>query len=136
MTDSSSPAPSGPSAGAIHAPDLATIANTERWPRQLADLTDLVAQEIARFKATDAGATRLLACAIVTRIALEYGGSALYVPKSDAIARALRNLAIWAAHDGTVDGPCGIHALARTYNMSGNAIWDILRQERALHRRR
>ena len=111
--------------------DLARIASPDRWPQQLADLTDLVLAEIG----TDAQA-RLLACRIVTRITQEYGGTSLYVPKSDAIDRALRNLSIWAAHDGTVDGPRGIRSLAKSHKMSANAIWDILRQERALHRGR
>jgi Mor family transcriptional regulator len=115
---------------------LARIATPERWPRQLADLTDLVADEISAAQVTDPGATRRLACSIVTRICREYGGGSLYVPKTDAIERALRNLEIWAAHDGTTEGPRGIRALAKRYGMSANAIWDILRQERALHRGR
>jgi Mor family transcriptional regulator len=116
---------------------LARIATHDRWPRQLADLTDLVTDEIKAAEILDdPGATRRLACAIVTRICREYGGGSLYVPKTDAIERALRNLEIWAAHDGTTEGPRGIRALAKRYGMSANAIWDILRQERALHRGR
>jgi len=116
------------------ADDLARVSGQERWPRQLSEMTDLVADAIRGGVDLDPAAVRMVACLVVTRLCTEYGGSAFYVPKSDAIHRAIRDLEIWAAHDGTVDGANGIRALARRYAMSANAIWDILRAQRALHR--
>lgn len=106
----------------------------ERWPERLATLTDLVTDALAG--SVGAAEARRLGCAVVTRLAREFGGSMWYVPKVDALERTLRNLEIWAAHDGTVDGPRGIRALARHYRLSDQQVWAVLRSERALHRRR
>lgn len=115
----------------------ALAAEAGRWPRQMAELTDTIADEVAAaLHGLTPAQHRMLACRVVTRLTREFGGAPLYVPKGDAIARALRNMAIWAAHDGTVDGPRGIRALAREHGLTDVAIWGILRAERAMHRPR
>ena len=109
----------------------------ERWPERFADLVDLILDEIDHqaLRLSPAQA-RALACGIVIRLSRDYGGSLWYVPKPDALERITRNLCIWAEHDGTVDGPHGIRAMARRYRLSDQQVWTILRVERALHRRR
>lgn len=109
----------------------------ERWPARLAEITDWLAEETARACPDLApAAVRGLAVRLTTRLAVEVGGQQWYWPQAAAIERILRDQEVWAAHDGTVDGPNGIVALARRYKVSANHIWEVLRRERALHRAR
>lgn len=108
-----------------------------RWPAQLVGMTDLVLDEVqAILPRLDPPEARRLAYRIVARFSREYGGDHLYVPKPDALVRVLRDLALWAEHDGTVDGPKGINALARRHGLSSIRVWSILKAQRELHRRR
>ena len=129
--------------------DLAEAAAThladreDAWPQRLAEMVDVLIDEIARAEPTIGPAsTRALAVRLIVRQCAEYGGGNWYWHKIDVLRRALRNLQIWAEHDGTVHGPNGIRALARRYAqspdspLSDNAIWKILRRERARHQRR
>lgn len=118
--------------------DLAPLGeDPSRWPRQMAELTDLCADEIRHAHPDLAPpAVRDLACRLVARITREFGGGAWYIPKPDALARTLRNLEMWAEFDGTVHGPRGVNAIARRYRLTPQQVWAILRQERALHRAR
>lgn len=107
----------------------------EHWPRQLAEMTDLMLDELAHaLPDLPAETIRQAAMRQICRFIAEYGGTRPYIPKDDAIRRALRDLAIWGEHDGTVDGPHGIRALTRKHNLSEVAIWSILRHQRLLHR--
>lgn len=118
--------------------DAGDFAAAERWPRQYAELTDIFADELVGgpLRLPEARA-RLVAQALMARAAREYQGTRqLYVPKGDALERAIRDTKIWAEHDGTVDGPTGIDALAVRYRMTAVRIWQILREQRQLHLRR
>jgi Mor family transcriptional regulator len=109
----------------------------ERWPRRMAEMIDLVLDELERTGLLALPQERRqVAARVVTRLCHEYGGAQEYWPKTDRIARALRDAAIWADHDGTTRGPRGIHALARQYGITSVQVWAIMRAQRALHRRR
>jgi Mor family transcriptional regulator len=115
--------------------ELAPIAEDNRWPVQFSMLTDYTIDEIGRlFPDIGKRKSRLLSVHIVRRLAREFGGTAFYIPKADSINRALRDLAIWAEHDGTVDGPNGINELARRHKMTAQSVWAILRRQRDLAR--
>lgn len=104
------------------------------WPRRYAELVDTLIEEIHRQGVNLLpGRDRGLACALVSRLCQQFGGNFWYVPKADALARIERNARIWAEHDGTSDGRCGVRALARRYGLSDQAVWAILREERARH---
>jgi Mor family transcriptional regulator len=123
------------SAGLATAEALST--RTDAWPERLVELTDLLADELAHSQPGLADATvRAVAVRLVTRLARELGGASWYWPKPDAIARTLRDLAIWAEHDGTRGDGRGIRGLARRYQLSEVAVWAILRAQRAQHRQR
>lgn len=111
--------------------------DTGRWPAQLAEMTDILQDELTlALPDLNADAVRIAAMRQIVRFCTEYGGTRPYIPKDDAIRRALRDLEIWARHDGTVEGPSGIRALGKRHNLSEVAVWSILREQRRLHIRR
>jgi Mor family transcriptional regulator len=111
-------------------------ADAERWPRQMAELTDLLVDELRRAGAEhDTAAARRLAGRLMARIAREFGGSSLYLPKADALERTLRDARLWAEFDGTVDGPGGVAVLARREGLTTIHVYRILAVQRGLHRR-
>jgi Mor family transcriptional regulator len=114
--------------------DLA--ANAERWPRQMAEITDLIADELGKCEPPqEPAAARRLAGRLMARLAREFGGSSLYLPKADALERTLRDARLWAEYDGTVDGPHGVRELARREDMTMIHVYRILAVQRGLHRR-
>lgn len=106
----------------------------DRWPARLAEILELFEDEIRRHLATSQPPLnpRHLAAGIVTRFVTEHGGSNTYIPKGDALNRLLRNMRIYAEHDGSVDGPNGIRALGRRHGLSEIATWSVIKSERAL----
>lgn len=113
--------------------DLQRVINADRWPQQLQDMTGTV---LVAVTACDPDMTpdraRLLSVAAVCAIATEYGGSLLYIPKNDAIRKAVRDLRMWSEYDGTTTGPNSINALAKRYKISNQTVWAILRKQRQL----
>lgn len=109
--------------------DATTLPRVTLLIRQLAEFS---ADEVRRsgLVAVNDRTSRLLGSRIAARLCRELGGASIYVPKSDSIDRALRDQRITTEHDGTADGPNGIHALARRYNLSSIAVWGIIRRER------
>lgn len=106
-----------------------------RWPRQMAEITDLLADELAKgLPASEADMARPLAGRLMARVAREYGGAYLYVPKGDALQRALRDNQLWADYDGTCDGPNGIRALARREGLAELSVYRLIAAQRCLHR--
>ena len=118
--------------------EAGAFADPGRWPRQFAELTNIFADELGRGAAgLDDALARRVAQALMARVARDYQGSRqLYIPKGDALERTIRDAEIWAAHDGTVEGPGGIDALAARHRMTAVRIWQILREQRRLHLKR
>lgn len=113
-------------------------ADPERWPRQMAEITDLLEDELAKPESAlklDHAAARRLAGRLMARLAREFGGSSLYLPKADALERTLRDARLWAEFDGTVDGPGGVETLARREGLTTIHVYRILAVQRGLHRR-
>jgi Mor family transcriptional regulator len=98
----------------------------------MAELTDIIADELTQGEPsfTD-GTARRLAARLVARLAREFGGSSLYVPKADALERTLRDARMWADFDGTRDS---LAALARREGMTEVHAYRVLAAQRALHR--
>jgi len=112
-------------------------ADPERWPRQMAEITDLLVDELmrapSRLPPADA---RRLGGRLMARIATEFGGGYFYLPKADALERMLRDARLWAEFDGTVDGPRGVRVLARREGLTTIHVYRILATQRQLHLRR
>lgn len=77
---------------------------------------------------------RALACEVVDRIATDFGGGNVYLPRNDALRRTLRNLSIWHEYDGTPHGPHGISVLAKQHHLTEIAIYRIIEAQRQAHR--
>jgi Mor family transcriptional regulator len=126
----------------LTAPDPAALADAaaalpdDRLPAAVRELADLAADELRRADAGLAPADcRRLGVRLAARLTDQYGGATYYWPKSDALQRAIRDLTLWAEHDGTVDGPAGIRALARRWGLTEVYVWRILARERERHLR-
>jgi Mor family transcriptional regulator len=103
------------------------------WPRQMGEITETLAEELTR--ELGPAHARRLAGRLMARIAREFGGSTLYIPKCDALDRLLRNAAMWADWDGSVDGPRGVRAIAKRERISMVHAYRVLAFHRALHAR-
>jgi len=91
--------------------DAAAALPDDRLPAAVRELAELAADELRRADAGLAPADcRRLGVRLAARLTDQYGGATYYWPKSDALQRAIRDLTLWAEHDGTVDGPAGIRA--------------------------
>lgn len=114
------------------AEDLSEV--PERLGSSLAELADLAAAELLRARpTTERAEARRLGARIAARLCLEVGGT--YLPRGQALARAVLHLTIWSEHDGTTGGPNGIRALARRYGLTDPSVWRIIRRERIRHRK-
>ncbi len=113
-------------------PAASDALSAERWPRQMAELADFAADELVMAGLTGPEARRL-GGRVAVRLCVELGGARYYWPMACAMERAMRDLLIWADHDGTVNGSHGILALSRKHRMSEIQIRRILAAQRALH---
>jgi Mor family transcriptional regulator len=101
----------------------------------MAEITDFLVDELARGpEAMPAPTARRIGGRQMARIAREFGGGYFYVPKADALERALRDLRLWTDFDGTVTGAQGINALARREGLTAVRVRDILKAQEEIHR--
>ena len=100
----------------------------EKWPRVIAELTDLAAHGLRQAGIADAESRRL-AVAVTGEILTEMGGRLLYLPKAAIARQAARNEEIWASYDGT---PACITAMAKQHDLSEIAVYRILERQRRL----
>lgn len=112
----------------LAAPDITRLVEADLWPRQLEEMAGVVYGALtAPAQRMQPQTARLLAAAIVAALATHYGGVTFYVPKTDSILRAIRNLNIRAEYDGSPNGKHGIYSLARRYRLTPQAIWEVIR---------
>ncbi len=104
-----------------------------RWERGMAEIAETIIAELNRLGIADANH---VGCQVAIRLCQERGGTYWYIPRGEGLTRALRDMAIWHEHDGTVSGAQGIEALARRHGMTEISVWRILAQQRALHVKR
>jgi len=90
----------------------------------LKEISDFTAQVLAQSGVAHA---TILGAQIAIRLCQEFGGARYYWPKGERFEAATRRLMIRAEHDGTVNGPCGIRALARKHRITDDHVWRILR---------
>jgi len=141
MSDTGAPVPSS---GPAPAPGLdlfgqisQSLSADGKLPAVMADWIDLAADELTRGEGPmEPDTARRVAVRIVARLCREHGGTSPYIPKGDALERAIRDATLWADYDYTTDGPRGVRALARRENLTEVHVYRILDRQRELHRTR
>lgn len=108
-----------------------------RFPEQMAQIMGYCLDELrAGLPRAAPAELRAVALACTLRLCREMGGTRYYWPRGESFERAARDMGIYAEHDGTVDGPHGVRALARKHGLTDNRVWQILSDQLALHRAR
>lgn len=93
-------------------------------------MIDVMQAELIRQKFAEDNA-KLTACKLAGVIAHYFGGKSFYLPAGDKIKEALRDAQVYQEFDGK-----NIPELIRKYRLSQTTIYAILRQQRALQRKR
>lgn len=109
------------------------LGDPEQWEQAMAEIAEFSGAAL-REAGLAAPEARRLGCAVAIRLCRELGGARYYWPRGVALDRAVRDLAIYAAHDGTVHGPRGLVALAREHGMTEVHVRRIVNRQRDLHR--
>ena len=107
--------------------DLLDVAHT--WPKTLAELTDVLCAHFV--KTLPAEQARDQAEKIIIVISHHLGGRMFYLPRDEKLRQALRDDAIWRRFDGA-----NVVALARAHDLTPNRIYQIIAEQRALHRKK
>lgn len=101
-----------------------------KWPQGLSDMLTVI-NTAHRRAGDDETTARERAFRAVRALAQFAGGRSLYVPKGEALDRALRDRAIWDAFDGA-----NITELAAKHGLAEPHIYAILSEQRKLARAR
>ena len=117
-----------PEAAAAQAEALADATERGRWPLRLLELTDVAEAAIQRHPGA---APRELAERLVLEIANYLGGRPVYLPRGDALKRALRDRRIWRD-----SGKVSPDDLATREGLCLQQVYKIVGEMRALDRRR
>lgn len=102
----------------------------EKWTGTLANYVDAVESKYKR-GGMEAPTALRLAIEAVAAICELYGGQTHYLPKGDNLRRALRDKQIWHDFDGR-----NIDKLIQRYRLSNVQIYQIIKEQKALHQNR
>lgn len=100
------------------------------WPQLLSDLVAVIEHDYRALR-LDADQARRLAMVAVRAVSRYAGGRQIYIPVGEQLDRALRDREIWERWRGN-----NMSELCRDYGLTERQIYDILRRQRALARRR
>ena len=98
-----------------------------KWPKDLVALCDIYAQELASLGIEEQQA-RKISLRLLMAQANYGGGRVFYLPKGDAIRRAVRDHNIWTEFNGR-----NHQELARQHNLTVPRVYNILAEQKALH---
>ncbi|EZI28409.1 Mor transcription activator family protein [Pseudomonas extremaustralis] len=102
-----------------------------RWEGSLRDMVEIVEAKLAAEMKPDTSVAEL-ARHVVFAICSTMGGGLIYFPRGDALKRALRDAVIYK--DWSVNN-VPIHELVGKYKLANQTVYDIIRRQRALHRK-
>lgn len=102
-----------------------------RWEGSLREMVEIAESKLVAEMGPDSTAAEL-ARHVVFAICSAMGGSVIYMPRGDALKRAMRDAEIYR---DWMDNGTKIHILMRKYNLATPTIYDIINKQRALHRR-
>ena len=102
-----------------------------RWEGSLRDMVEIAEAKLKTEMGPGVGAPEL-ARHVVFAICSVMGGGLIYFPRGDSLKRALRDAAIYRDWK---DASIPIHELVRKYGVANQTVYDIIRRQRALHRK-
>lgn len=102
-----------------------------RWEGSLREMVEIAEAKLVIEMGPTSTAPEL-ARHVVFAICSTMGGGVIYLPRGDALKRAMRDAAIFREWK---DGSTPIPDLVRKYELANQTIYDIIRKQRALHRK-
>lgn len=102
-----------------------------RWEGSLRDMVEIVEAKLTAEMKPDASIAEL-SRHVVFAICSVMGGGLIYFPRGDALKRALRDAAIYRDWS---ENNVPIHELVGKYNLANQTVYDIIKKQRALHRK-
>ncbi len=102
-----------------------------RWEGTLVEMSSLAENKLLQLLPGMADTVPKIAREMVYAICQTMGGAVVYIPRGDKLRRALRDAEIfreWRDKNVRPD------ALARKFDLSSQAVYDIIARQRALHR--
>lgn len=101
-----------------------------KWPQGLTDMLAVIEEALTHRGATPEQASQI-AFVVVRALAQFAGGRSIYLPKGEALDRALRDRALWERFDGH-----NVSELAARAQLTEVQVYAILAEQRKLARRR
>jgi len=102
-----------------------------RWEGSLREMVEVAEAKLVAEMGPASTAAELARHAVFA-ICSTMGGSLIYLPRGDALKRAMRDATIFRDWK---DNDTPIPDLVRKYNLANQTIYDIISKQRALHRR-
>jgi len=102
-----------------------------RWEGSLREMVEIAEAKLLAEMGPTSTAPEL-ARHVVFAICSVMGGGVIYLPRGDALKRAMRDAAIFREWR---DNATPIPDLVRKYDLANQTIYDIIRKQRALHRK-
>jgi Mor family transcriptional regulator len=104
------------------------IDHKHRWPKQLADMIDVLADHFQRRRNMEDEDAAAEATQVITVIAHYFGGRLTYIPRDEKLRLALRDNLIWLQFNGR-----NILELANRHQLTEVQVYNIIREQRSLH---
>lgn len=102
-----------------------------RWEGSLREMVGIAEAKLVAEMGPTSTAPEL-ARHVVFAICSAMGGNVIYLPRGDALKRAMRDAAIYR---DWLDNGAKIPVLVRKYDLANQTVYDIIRRQRALHRK-
>ncbi|MGE7992530.1 Mor transcription activator family protein [Pseudomonas sp. NPDC089554] len=102
-----------------------------RWEGTLIEMASIAESKLRQILPDKPDEVPKIARAVVFSICETMGGAVVYIPRGDTLRRALRDAEIfreWREKNVRPD------ALARKFDLSSQAVYDIIARQRVLHR--
>lgn len=103
----------------------------DRWEGTLNEMATIAEHKLKQLLPERAEEVQTIARAVVYAICVTMGGSVVYIPRGDGLRRAMRDAEIfreWRDKNVRPD------VLARKFDLSSQAVYDIIARQRVLHR--
>lgn len=99
------------------------------WPRAMAELVDVFTAAAVREEIAVGDEAQALARWAVLTLGNHFGGRQTYLPKGESLRSAMRDQQIWQEFNGRNQDE-----LARKFDLTVIRVYQILSEQRALHR--